>query len=107
MEVAVLNAGCGDFKSEFDTDEELARQQLQQFIGDMLGKGYALFLEDGEGTHRILSYDPTAQSFEVVSSRERKGRAVIRVGEAPTESPAAASGRVRRRVTAVAPGAGG
>lgn len=113
MEIAVLNAGAGDYKAEFDTDDESARDQLEGFIADMLGKGFALFLEEGDETHRILGYDPAAQTFEVVSARHKGGRTTIQVKDsekveasAQPASPAKRGGR-GRRVTAVAPGAGG
>ena len=109
MEIAVLNAGTGDYKAEFDTDDESARDQLEGFIGDMLGKGFALFLEEGDETHRILGYDPAAQTFEVVSARHKGWRTTIHVKDsANVEAASPAKGRGRgRRVTAVAPGAGG
>jgi hypothetical protein len=110
MEIAVLNAGVGDYKAEFDTDDDAAARQLHEFVNDMLGKGFALFLEDGKETHRVLGYDPKARSFEVRSSHAKKGCATIRVAEEKEPESVRANGRRRgkgRRVTAVAPSAGG
>lgn len=110
MQVSVLNAARGDFTADFDTDDESGRKHLAEFVADMLAKGYALFLEDGDETHRITKYDADAQTFEVVASKERRGRAKIRVAEDTAPAAAAPSvrgGGSRRRVTAVAPSAGG
>lgn len=110
IDLAILNAGAGDYKAEFDTEDAAAGEQLEGFIADMLVKGFALFLEDGEETHRILSFDRTAQTFEVVSARKKGGRATIQVRDVPPAGApeGAQRGRGRpRRVTAVAPTAGG
>ncbi len=103
VEMVVLNVAKGDFTSDFDTKEEKARNELREFITDMLTKGYALFLEEGEDTHRIQAYDPGTNEFTVAG--QRKGKRSVKISatspEETTKAPA------RKRGTAVAPSAGG
>lgn len=119
---------AGDFATEFG-DDEMARVEMALMVEDMLRKGYALFLEvDGE-TERIHGYDPETDEF-VYRRDRREGTSRIKVVTAQDadvsnalESPVAKRGRGRppkaekpksqkstngrRKVTAVAPTAGG
>ena len=110
-----INAVEGDFVTETDTAKPEDRAKLAALVEDMTRRGYALFLEEGGETHRIVAYDAVVDAFEVRGTRPGAGHARITVRD--PEMPVAAekasepSDQPRRgrppRVTGVPPLRGG
>lgn len=57
----VLSVGRGHLRLTFDGNDEADRERAEQTISDMLKRGYAIFIEDDDGTvKRVRSFDPEA-----------------------------------------------
>lgn len=117
LEVVTLSTG-GDYTAEFNTDKMEGRHELETQVKDMLRKGYALFLEDGSETERVYGYDAGEDAFQTQRTRDKKQKKVklnvetveeVAEKEAPSSKgpPAASSRSKRKRLSAVAPSAGG
>lgn len=55
--IDVLNAGFGDCELTFDPNKPDDVQRAKETITDMLKRGYAIFVKDGEETHRVRRFD--------------------------------------------------
>ena len=109
MKVTTLNT-LGDVKSEFDTTAPAGREDMAELFTDMLRKGYALYLEDGDDTERIMGYDAKTNTFEIRQSRDAGKKKKVRIvaRRERNESDKPKRGRpAGQRVNAVAPQAGG
>ena len=107
-----INAVEGDFVTESDTAKPEDRAKLAALVEDMTRRGYALFLEEGGETHRIVAYDAAADAFEVRGTRGSSGHARLAVrdeGPAPTAQEPSDQPRRGRppRVTGIPPLRGG
>ena len=55
--IDVLNTGYGDFELRFDPDEPDEVQKAKETITDMLKRGYAIFVRQGQETLRVRKFD--------------------------------------------------
>jgi hypothetical protein len=55
--IDVLNAGFGDCELSFDPSKPDEVQKAKDTITDMLQRGYAIFIRDGEETQRVRKFD--------------------------------------------------
>ena len=55
--IDVLNTGYGDFELRFDQDKPDEVQKAKETITDMLKRGYANFIRQGEKTFRVRRFD--------------------------------------------------
>jgi hypothetical protein len=55
--VDVLNTGHGDFELRFDPDKPDDVQKAKETITDMLKRGYAIFVQQGQETFRVRKFD--------------------------------------------------
>src|ERR1041385_6256428 len=82
----ILNVGSGDVKISFDRNDAAEAIRAKRIIKDMLGRGYALLVQDAEGKFQrakafdeatseyvIADYDPEPAE-EAESSTTRSGR---------------------------------
>lgn len=53
----VLNTGHGDFELRFDPDKPDDVQKAKETITDMLKRGYAIFVQQGQETFRVRKFD--------------------------------------------------
>ncbi len=53
----VLNTGHGDFELRFDPDKPDDVQKAKETITDMLKRGYAIFVQQGQETYRVRKFD--------------------------------------------------
>jgi cysteinyl-tRNA synthetase len=53
----VLNTGRGDFEMRFDPDKPEEVEKAKQTITDMLKRGYAIFVRQGNETFRVRRFD--------------------------------------------------
>ena len=51
-ELAVLNVYGGDVTIKFDKDDEEELKKAKEMIKDMLKRGYLLFVEEPDGSHK-------------------------------------------------------
>jgi hypothetical protein len=87
--IDVLNTGYGDFELSFDPDKPDEVQKAKETITDMLKRGYAIFVRQGDETRRVRKFDAD--------------RNVYIIGSTPAEEVPAAE----TRATAVGRSAGG
>lgn len=55
--IDVLNTGYGDFELRFDPDKPDEVQKAKETITDMLKRGYAIFVRQGDETRRVRKFD--------------------------------------------------
>ena len=55
--IDVLNTGYGDFEMRFDPDKPDEVQKAKETITDMLKRGYAIFVQQGNETFRVRKFD--------------------------------------------------
>jgi len=55
--IDVLNTGHGDFELRFDPNKPDEVEKAKQTITDMLKRGYAIFVRQGEKTFRVRKFD--------------------------------------------------
>jgi len=87
--IDVLNTGYGDFELSFNPDKPDEVQKAKETITDMLKRGYAIFVRQGQETFRVRKFDAD--------------RNVYIIGSTPAEEVPAAE----TRATAVGRSAGG
>ena len=87
--IDVLNTGYGDFELRFDPDKPEEVEKAKQTITDMLKRGYAIFVRQGEETRRVRKFD--------------MDRNVYIIGSTPAEEVPV----TKTRATAVGRSAGG
>jgi hypothetical protein len=87
--IDVLNTGYGDFELRFDPNKPDEVQKAKETITDMLKRGYAIFVRQGNETFRVRKFDAD--------------RSVYIIGSTPAEEVPIAEARA----TAVGRSAGG
>jgi len=55
--IDVLNTGYGDFEMRFDPNKPEEVQKAKETIKDMLKRGYAIFVRQGNETFRVRKFD--------------------------------------------------
>lgn len=55
--IDVLNTGYGDLELRFDPDKPDEIQKAKETIMDMLKRGYAIFVQQGQETFRVRKFD--------------------------------------------------
>lgn len=55
--IDVLNTGYGDFELRFDPNKPDEVQKAKETITDMLKRGYAIFVRQGNETLRVRKFD--------------------------------------------------
>lgn len=87
--IDVLNTGYGDFELSFNPNKPDEVQKAKETITDMLKRGYAIFVQQGQETFRVRKFDVN--------------RNVYIIGSTPAEEVPVAE----TRATAVGRSAGG
>lgn len=95
-ELRILNAGAGDLRITFRPDETPEeRAKIAATIRDMLRRGYALLVENADGTYsRAVDFDPEARAYVVAGLPDPEAS---HGEEAPTEEPKRAKKAPRRK----------
>ncbi|HZJ15731.1 MAG TPA: hypothetical protein VFD27_11830 [Chthoniobacteraceae bacterium] len=55
--IDVLNTGYGDVELRFDPNKPDEVQKAKETITDMLKRGYAIFVQQGQETFRVQKFD--------------------------------------------------
>ena len=66
--IDVLNTGYGDFELRFDPNKPDEVQKAKETITDMLKRGYAIFVRQGEQTFRVRKFDPDKNVYIIGST---------------------------------------
>jgi hypothetical protein len=66
--IDVLNTGYGDFELRFDENKPDEVQKAKETITDMLKRGYAIFVHQGEETLRVRKFDPNKNVYIIGST---------------------------------------
>jgi hypothetical protein len=61
--IEILNTGEGDVELKFNKENEIEMTKARAAISDMLHRGYALFVRDGENLRRIKCFDPEEDCY--------------------------------------------
>ena len=104
--LSILNVGAGDLVISFDSDDPDEVAKARKMVEDMLKAGYALVVEEEDGTHSpVQRFDPETDEYIVadINFRKAKGESRARRQKAPKRRLKAS----RARATAIAPSAGG
>ena len=64
----VLNTGHGDFELTFDPNKPDDVQKAKETITDMLKRGYAIFVRQGEETFRVRKFDVNRNVYIIGST---------------------------------------
>ena len=64
----VLNTGYGDFELRFDPNKPDEVQKAKETITDMLKRGYAIFVHQGEETFRVRKFDANKNVYIIGST---------------------------------------
>lgn len=113
--LSVLNCGAGDLKITFDKDDPRDVERARRVIGDMLKRGYSLFVQEDGKWVKAVSFDPATDSYQIVADAGDPAHVDHEPDDA--SSPPAKRGRGRpplkalpmkkTRAMAVAPTGGG
>lgn len=96
--VAILNCAAGDTKISFDPAKPEDAERARDIVVDMLRRGYAVMVKEGDAWMRVEAFDPEKSEYLVgEKSRPRTRRAKFR-----RRVPAASA-----RAVSVGPTAGG
>lgn len=96
--ISVLNAGAGDMKFSFNSDDPLEVARAQRCVEDMLRRGYMLFVETGGKLHRVEGFDPARCEYIVADGPGSDSAAEPKKPEPKKPEPKPRKGR--RRVAA-------
>ena len=66
--IDVLNTGYGDFELHFDPDKPDDVQKAKETITDMLKRGYAIFIRQGDETYRVRKFDVNRNVYIIGST---------------------------------------
>ncbi len=66
--IDVLNTGYGDFELRFDPDKPDEVQKAKETITDMLKRGYAIFVRQGNETFRVRKFDVNKNVYVIGST---------------------------------------
>jgi len=66
--IDVLNTGYGDFELRFDPDKPDEVQKAKETITDMLKRGYAIFVRQGQETFRVRKFDANKNAYIIGST---------------------------------------
>lgn len=66
--IDVLNTGYGDFELRFDPDKPDEVQKAKETITDMLKRGYAIFIRQGQETFRVRKFDANRNVYIIGST---------------------------------------
>lgn len=66
--IDVLNTGYGDFELRFNPDSPEEVEKAKQTITDMLKRGYAIFIKQGDQTFRVRKFDPDKNVYIIGST---------------------------------------
>jgi len=66
--IDVLNTGYGDFELRFDPNKPDEVQKAKETITDMLKRGYAIFVRQGEQTLRVRKFDADKNVYIIGST---------------------------------------
>jgi spore germination protein YaaH len=66
--IDVLNTGYGDFELRFDPDKPDEVQKAKETITDMLKRGYAIFIRQGNETFRVRKFDANRNMYIIGST---------------------------------------
>ena len=66
--IDVLNTGYGDFELRFDPNKPDEVQKAKETITDMLKRGYAIFVRQGNETSRVHKFDVNRNVYIIGST---------------------------------------
>jgi spore germination protein YaaH len=66
--IDVLNTGYGDFELRFDPNKPDEVQKAKETITDMLKRGYAIFVRQGQETFRVRKFDVNRNVYVIGST---------------------------------------
>ncbi len=66
--IDVLNTGYGDFEMSFNPDKPDEVQKAKETITDMLKRGYAIFVRQGEETFHVRKFDANRNVYIIGST---------------------------------------
>lgn len=62
--LSVLNCGAGDIRVSLDPSDPMEVARAERIIGDMLKRGYLLFVDQGDGKLvRATGFDPATKEY--------------------------------------------
>ena len=64
----MLNTGYGDFELRFDPNKPDEVQKAKETITDMLKRGYAIFVRQGQETLRVRKFDVNKNVYIIDST---------------------------------------
>ncbi len=66
--IDVLNTGYGDFELRFHPNKPDEVQKAKETITDMLKRGYAIFVRQGQETFRVRKFDADKNVYIIGST---------------------------------------
>ena len=88
IEVDVLNTGSGHIELRFNENDPMELERAKRIITDLLRRGYALFIHEGETVVKVREFDPAKNVYIVAdgplvtSAPEQVQEAIPEIGRA-------------------------
>lgn len=91
--IDILSTGRGHLKLEITEGNAVEIEKARRIIEDMIHRGYAIFVEDAKGLHRVRRFNPKKMTYVIDDTMET-------TPAAPEPAKRAGRGRKTREVPA-------
>lgn len=99
----VLQVGRGHLRLTINGDDPIEKDRARRLIEDMLRRGFAIFVEDGDGkASRVRAFDPERMAYVIGDVPGDVGGDPAGADEAQPSEPAPKRGRRTREVPVAA-----
>ena len=87
-----LSTLTGDTSITIDDNDPDKRAELAKHVTELLQKGYAVFVQDGDSTFKVKGYDAEENAWILVKRKGKKKETVKAAGTVATTVPPRAGG---------------
>lgn len=100
----VLQIGRGHLRMTIEEGNGVDVERAKRVLGDMMRRGYAIFVEDPDGsTHRVLEFDPARFVYVIDDTMSAVPATGPVTADAAGENPPARKQAPRKRATKTVP----
>lgn len=108
IEIDALSTGAGDIKLCWNANDPMEVERAKRVVEDMLKRGYALFIQDGEKLIKVRKFDKKKGEYLIATNAQIDPVKAEKVTAArPKDPPVEAVKMSKAKVVAVGRTAGG